>query len=94
MKQLTLLVTMVFLSLPAFAFEKESSFSTVGQALLESNKDYNDHKKKMLNEENNRITDWGDRDVSSITIKQGIQVEARDYQPAAASSSEKQFYTP
>ena len=76
----TLVLTLIMLaSTQAFGFEKEDSFASLRSAMLESNKDYNDHKKAMLDEENDRISDWGKRSITAVTIEASIEEEARDY---------------
>jgi hypothetical protein len=61
------------------AFEKEDSFLEIREAYLQSNKDYNESKKQVLNEDNNRISDWNSREIVAVRIDASIQEEARDY---------------
>ena len=76
----TLMITLLMLaSTQAFGFEKEESFSSLRDAMLESNKDYNDNRKAMLEEENDRIANWGKRSITAVTIEASIEEEARDY---------------
>lgn len=74
-----MVMTILVIASSSFAFDKEDNTLDFRQALMESNKDYNDHKKEMLNEDNDRISDWNSQQAKAFTITAGIQQEARDY---------------
>ncbi len=74
-----LILLMVGMTNQAFAFEKEDSFSALRQAVMKSNKDYNNYKKKELEADNDRVLDWGKREVAAVQIEAGIEQEARDF---------------
>lgn len=78
MKTLMVMIILMLAS-SSFAFDKEDNTLDFRQALMESNKDYNDHKKEMLNEDNDRISDWNSQQAKAFTITAGIQQEARNY---------------
>ena len=79
MKTLMILI-MIAGSGQAFAFDKEDTRIDLHEALLASNKDYNDHKKQSLDQENGRIDSWAERTIKSVVITNDIQVEDRNFQ--------------
>lgn len=64
---LVLLATQ-FVVITAEARNEEESFLLLRQAMMESNADYNKHKKKMNHEEMDRVEEWGNRDSDMIVI--------------------------
>lgn len=86
----TLVITLILgLSFQAQAFEKEDSFGALSQALMESSKDYNTNQKRMMDEENNRISGWSKRTVTKVEIESSIEEEEKDYQPELNVDTEK-----
>ena len=79
MKTILALTVLVF-STQAMAFEKEDSFNDVRQALMNSNKDYNQQTKVILDQENARIQEWNAQEQKVIEIDADIQVEARHFE--------------
>ena len=79
MKTLMILL-MIAGSSQAFAFDKEDTRIDLHEALSASNKDYNDHKKQSLDQENGRIDSWAERTIKSVVITNDIQVEDRNFQ--------------
>lgn len=69
----TMIVTLI---LQAFAFavhaederDLDESQVLLQQAMMQSNADYNMHKKKFNNDEYDRADDWADRDRQTIVI--------------------------
>ena len=75
-----ILILIVGCTSQAFAFEKEDTSLSFSEALMNSNKDYSDHKKIVLNEENSDIDNWRKgRDLDTLIIKADIRVEAKDF---------------
>ncbi len=79
MKAIVIIVT-ILVAQNAMAFDKDSSMGDLQNALMQSNKDYNDSKKLALQEDNQRITNWNQHETTTIEITADIKAEARDYQ--------------
>ncbi len=77
MKVLNVLV-ILFLANTSYGFEKESSFLALRQAVSDSNKEYNENMKEKYQEEHEQMSEWNERDVSSVKVESGILVEAKD----------------
>ena len=85
-----ILILIVGCTSQAFAFEKEDTSLSFSEALMNSNKDYSDHKKVVLNEENSNIDDWRtDHDFKILIIKADISVEAKDFGQDSEASKKK-----
>lgn len=74
MKTLILIVILA-VSNQAWAFDKEDTTLSFRDALLQSNSDYNKSKKKVLDQENERIDQWGEREVAAIAIGQNFDLD-------------------
>ena len=87
-----LAVAFLAVSLSANAWDGEALKETLKEAMMESNADYNYHKKKAINEENNRIDGWDERDNQSIMInEQSRSIDKTDYtQPNEMSEVQDQ----
>jgi hypothetical protein len=83
------LLTLAFLLLAqhALAFDKEDTSSDFRDALLASNKDYNQAKKVILKEDNQRIDNWNQSTTTTIKIAPGIDVEPRSAQKLTPPNS-------
>ena len=76
---LTVLTSLFFVSFSAQAEGISESAMLLQEAMMQSNADYNKHKKKANHEEFDRADTWGERDTMSITIDQKA-LQASDYQ--------------
>ncbi len=77
MKVLNVLVILL-LANTSYGFEKESSFLALRQAVSESNKEYNENMKEKYQQEHEQMSEWNERDVSSVKVESGILVESKD----------------
>lgn len=84
-----LILSMMMISNQVLAFEKEDTFSSLQQAIMDSNKDINEKTKVMLDQENDRIGSWGVRDQELIEISNDIAVEARNYELSDLEADQK-----
>ncbi len=71
-------ITILLLAQQGLAFDKEDSGMDFRQALLQSNKDYNDNRKEGLDEDNRRIDQWNSDQQETIVIKADIAVDPRE----------------
>lgn len=86
--KLIMTTILVLMSQQAFAMEKEDTFFALQTAVMNSNKDYNEHKKNFNEEEENRSELWADRKHDAIMIKENLDL----YQPNVQSEeSERQI---
>ena len=79
MKVLNVLV-ILFLANPSYGFEKESSFLALRQAVSDSNKEYNENMKERYASEHEQMSEWNEREVSSLKVESGILVEKKEAQ--------------
>ncbi len=70
-KKLMIFLSIFGFSLATQARDSAESFLMLRQAMMKSNKDYNQHKKKMNNEEFERVETWGRRNSATIVINGG-----------------------
>ena len=72
MKKLYIFIFTMGLATTTHAFgDKDGTTGALQSALQESNRDYNQHKKQFLNEENARIDNWNAQKVRAIEIGEG-----------------------
>ncbi len=63
-----IIVLAYFTSMTANARDVDESQLLLREAMMNSNADYNKHKKKMNHEEFDRADEWGERDTQAIVI--------------------------
>lgn len=67
-KLLSVFALLTIISAPGYARSSEESQFLLKEAMMDSNADYNKHKKQMNMEEYDRADDWSDRDTQAIMI--------------------------
>ena len=75
---MSLFIAAFFLSVAAEATNLEETESLLKEALMESNGDYNKHKKKANYEEMDRADSWADRQANTITLSTDIMAHGSD----------------
>ncbi len=68
MKKVLLFISIIGLSSVAQTRDSGEAFLMLRQAMMDSNKDYNQHKKKANHEEFDRVEKWGRRNSATIVI--------------------------
>ncbi len=68
LRTFTVAVLTQLLAFSAQARDYDESQLLLREAMMESNADYNKHKKKVNDEDNERADDWGERKTQAIVI--------------------------
>ncbi len=68
----------------------EESFLMLREAMMDSNADYNKHKKQMNNEETSRADSWNERGQTVIHIGAGETAAANSFQAYNEEISDEQ----
>ena len=83
-KLLAIAATVSLTSLTLQARDTDESMLMLKEAMMDSNADYNKHKKKANHDEFDRVEKWGRRDTGTIVIdgKVATQSDINEYQVA------------
>lgn len=68
MKKVMIFISIIGFSAVAQSRDSGEAFLMLREAMMDSNKDYNQHKKKANHEEFDRVEKWGRRNSATIVI--------------------------
>ena len=86
---LKIIIPILLLQGTCLAFDKIDTRHTLQQAIMKSNKDYNDKKRSEFLAENERLDNWGNRDNNAILIDEASAIEKSDFREPAKGQDQE-----